>query len=514
MSDPTAIPRRFVTDILVDARVVDASQVEAALARQRETGRRIGETLVELGFVSEEDIAWALARQLGITFVDVRAETLDPALVKAYPEHLMRRLQLVPVMVADGRLVVAAADPTDAGAAGEIAGHAGLPVDLVSATPSAIARALDEVLGVRRHRHARRTAPDADVRFDAVWERSGEMFLQFHLSLALRLGAGEVHFVQDGGPVHVHHRIGARLVPSPDEPPESMEALSGRLEAFGLPPAAGRERHDCCSGVVEVDGRERPFHASRLVGRHRTSITLRLLREIDDRVRLDGLGLDPVDVARLRQLATEPAGLILVCGPVGSGCSTTLAALLAELPTEERRWLVVARDQRLWPAVPGLVDVVSGPPVARWREVAAAHGADGLVLDGGLEGRRVRGALGSATHGRWVLARSDWEDTFPLLEWLAGHPHTRGLLARRLRAVIQQRVVAVPVAPGTPEAHVAVFEVLFATGGIRAAIREGAPAARLAELARADGFRSLEERIRALRGDRDPDGPAASRRAA
>jgi type II secretory ATPase GspE/PulE/Tfp pilus assembly ATPase PilB-like protein len=494
---PPVGQRRHVTAILVDAGVVTDAQVDAGLERQRETGRRIGESLVELGFVSEEDIAWALARQLGLTFVDVQAETLDPALVRSFPEQLLRRLQVVPIVHPEDRLVVAAADPTDNDALHELEALAGCRVECVTATATAIARALDDVLGARPARRARRAAPDPDVRFDVVWDRSGETFLRFHLSLALRLGATEIYFVQAGGSVNVYHRVGTHVLPSPDESSEALDVLSGRLEALGMPEAGDHESHHRCSAVVEVDGRDRPIHASRLVGRDRTSITIRLPRDGGDRATLDQLGLDALDAARLRQLATEPSGLVLVCGPSGSGCGATLAALLAELPTDDRRWLVVARDHRRWPSVPGLVDVLTGPPVSRWRQVAAAHGADGLVLDGGLEGHRIRRVLGGATHGRWVLARTDWEDTFSLIEWLSRHPHVRARLGRRLRAVIQQRRVAAPPSQGQPAARRAVFEVLFVTEALRAAIQQGANGAHLAGLARADGFRSLGERIAA-----------------
>ena len=491
------VQRRHVTAILVDAGVVTDAQVDAGLARHRETGRRIGESLVELGFVSEEDIAWALARQLGLTFVDVQAETLDPPLVRSFPEQVLRRLQVVPIVHSEDRLVVAAADPTDRDALVELEALAGCPVECVSATATAIARALDGVLGARPARRTRQVTPDPDVRFDVVWDRSGETFLRFHLSLALRLGASEIHFVQAGGSVNVYHRVGTQIVPSPDESSEALDVLSGRLEALGMPEGGEHEGHHGCSAVVEVDGRDRPIHASRLVGRDRTSITIRLLGGPGERATLDELGLDAVDAARLRQLATEPSGLVVVCGPSGSGCSTTLAALLAELPTDERRWLVVARDHRRWPSVSGPVDVLTGPPASRWRQVAVAHGADGLVIDGGLDGHRVRGVLGGATHGRWVLARTDWEDTFSLIEWLSRQPHQRARLARRLRAVIQQRRVAAPPSQGEPGAHRVVFEVLFVTEPLRTAIQQGADGARLAGLARADGFRSLSERIAA-----------------
>ena len=140
---------------------------------------------------------------------------------------------------------------------------------------------------------------------------------------------------------------------------------------------------------------------------------------------------------------------------------------------------------------------MTGPATRRWRLLADAHGADGLVLDGGLDGTRVSGVLDSACHGRWVLARSDWDDSFAMLEWLARQPRGHGVLARRLRAVIQQRMVAAPPLPGAPGARRPVLEVLFNTEAMLAALQNAASARQMNVLARGDGFRSLGERIQA-----------------
>src|SRR5437867_1027755 len=69
---PPRVNSRTITAILLEAGVVTSAQVDEGLALQRRTGRRIGESLVELGAVTEEDIGWALAQQLGLPFVDVQ----------------------------------------------------------------------------------------------------------------------------------------------------------------------------------------------------------------------------------------------------------------------------------------------------------------------------------------------------------------------------------------------------------------------------------------------------------
>src|SRR5207245_3632725 len=119
-------------------------------------------------------------------------------------------------------------------------------------------------------------------------------------------GATEIHFVQAGPSLHVLHRVGAHLAAVQHEPASVMEALVGRLESLGMPTAGRQESHHAWSGVIEVGGSERPIFASRLIARDRASITIRLLRDPGERARLERLGLDPLDLARLRGPPAEP----------------------------------------------------------------------------------------------------------------------------------------------------------------------------------------------------------------
>lgn len=527
MDEPTAAPRKNITAILIEAGAVTADQVDVALARQRETGRRIGESLVELGFVSEEDIGWALARQLGIPFVDVRPETLDADLLRSFPDGALRRLHAVPLFRSEGRVTAAVADPTDREAMQELERLCEAPASCVAATPSAIEQALDEVLGRRHGARARGTDAPTES-FEVVWDRSGETFLNFHLKHARRLGTPEIHFVCAGGWLHIRHRAATRLSTLGREPAGVMDLLLARFESLGMAPLAEGAGHREFTARCDVAGTPQAVRVSLLVTRESASATVRLLPETADGAGLESLGLEPLDVAQLREQLSRPSGLVLVSGPGDAGCSATLAALLAECATDERRWAVFTRERALWPAVPGFVDVVTGATAARWPRIAVAHALDGLVVDGGLAGRRVRAVLAGPAHGRWVLARTDWPDSFALLEWLARTPDGRLALARRLRAVIQQRRVATPRAnaahapgagldpraahdadaPGGPAEPLLrpVFEVLFPGDAVRDGLLAGAGAGELRALAARDGFHPLSDSLKAgvQRGRLDP----------
>ncbi len=515
-------PHKTIAALLVESGAITLEQVDVALARQRETGRRIGESLVELGFVSEEDIGWALARQFGIPFVDIRPETLDLELVRSFPEGALRRLQVVPLFRAEGRVTAAVADPTDHDSMQEFERLCESPASCVAATPTAIGLALDDILGRAPDTGSQRFEPATEATLNVLWERTGQSFLNFHLTQARRLGVVELHFVCADGWLHVKHRAASRLCTAASEPAAVADVLLTRFEALGMKPLAGGDEHREFSATCPIGYLQQNVRVSVLATRRSLSATVRLLSDAIEPRRIETLGLEPLDLAQLREVLLQPSGLLLVSGPMGSGCGTTLTALLAEFPTEDGHWVVFTRPDRR-PLVPRAVELVSGASLARWRRAAMVHALDGVALDGGLEGHRVRAVIDSATQGRWVLGRTDWEDSFALLEWLMQAPGGRVAVARRLRAVIQQRLVATPHAnaaapsgdgkdraysldgPANPF-HSPVFEVLHMTDALRQGVLAGASATELRAIADADGFRSLSEHLRSgvRRGRLDP----------
>lgn len=507
-----AAPRKTITAILVEGGAITPEQVNVALERQRETGRRTGEVLVELGFVSEEDIGWALARQLDIPFVDVRPDTIDLELMRSFPEGSLRRLQAVPLFRAENCITAAVADPTDLEAMQEFERLCGVRAACVAATPSAIGRVLDVVLGRPPGSAARSSIVVAGRQPKVAWERSGESFLGFHLAEALRLGINEVHFVCADGWLQVRHRAATRLWTVAREPASATDLLIARFEALGMRPLTGGDDHREVEANCSIGEGFARVRISLLAAHDGLSATVHIRLLDHARPRLESLGLEPLDVAQLREALNEPSGLLIVSGPAGAGCSTTLQALLTEAFTDERRWVVFSPEAGPR-TVPTGVDIVQGPTCGRWRQIAMMHAIDGVVLDGGLRGRRVRAVMDARMHGRWMLARTDWEDTFTLLEWLMLAPGGSSVLARRLRAVVQQRLVATPRAnaarsdatdgsaghslagPRQP-LRVPVFEVLHPSESFRHALLAGARAHELRAIAKADGFRPLAESLR------------------
>jgi hypothetical protein len=135
-------------EILLEQGFINAQDLGGALAAQAgQRGRRLGELLIDLGLVSHKMVGIALALQHGVPFLSLAGRTLDPELSDVVPAALARRLHLVPLARGADRLRVAVADPGDRAFADELRAATGLDVEPVVALPQEIARAQEALYG-------------------------------------------------------------------------------------------------------------------------------------------------------------------------------------------------------------------------------------------------------------------------------------------------------------------------------------------------------------------------------
>jgi MSHA biogenesis protein MshE len=107
--------------LLIREGLIASEQLEEALLLQQGTGRRLGELLVDWGWVSSRAICIALAEQYELEYVDIEEVELDREVASRLPKQLARAHQALPLRrLPDGRLLVGVADPTDVGAADEL----------------------------------------------------------------------------------------------------------------------------------------------------------------------------------------------------------------------------------------------------------------------------------------------------------------------------------------------------------------------------------------------------------
>jgi Type II secretion system (T2SS), protein E, N-terminal domain len=134
-------------DMLVETNVITETQLQLGVDHHRRTGLRLGDALLQLGFVNEEMLKLALCFQLDVTFVELDRFSIDRGLASLVPRAFAEQHRLLPVARVDDVLTVALADPTDVWIAENLEAMTGCRVRLVMSTDAGFQRAFSRVYG-------------------------------------------------------------------------------------------------------------------------------------------------------------------------------------------------------------------------------------------------------------------------------------------------------------------------------------------------------------------------------
>ena len=352
MSEPARAVKIRIGDVMVAQKVITASQLSQALEQQKRTGRRLGRILVEAGMCSEEQIAEAVARQLGIRHVNLKFHNLDNELVRRLPESLARRFRAVLLEDRSSSYVVGMADPSDLFAQDELQRALKRPVEAAAVSEEHLLQAVDriyrrteEISGLARE--LEQDLGDAYVDFGALGAAVGAedapvvRLLQTVFEDAVQANASDVHIEPQERTVLIRFRIDGILQKQTEADTKIGPAIVLRLKLMaGLDISEKRHPQD---GRFNVKVREAPVDVrlSTMPVQDGESVVMRLLNRKAGLLSLDGIGM-PVDMlTRFRTLLQRTNGMVLVTGPTGSGKTTTLYAALAEINSVEKKIITV-----------------------------------------------------------------------------------------------------------------------------------------------------------------------------
>lgn len=141
------VTKKLVGELMIDSGVITRTQLNQALARKKETGRLLGETLVELGFAREEDVVGVVATQYRIPYLPLKQCEVDKELLKAIPRELAVKYRCFPVDRISTVTTVAMENPLDIKALEEIRQAAGGTVLCFVSTPSEILSSIEQHYG-------------------------------------------------------------------------------------------------------------------------------------------------------------------------------------------------------------------------------------------------------------------------------------------------------------------------------------------------------------------------------
>jgi type II secretory ATPase GspE/PulE/Tfp pilus assembly ATPase PilB-like protein len=340
-------------ELLLGENLISAEQLERGLAVQHAHPKlHLGEILIRMGAIDNLTMRRVLARKLGIPCVNLRHFRFEPVDLKEVHREFMRKRMIVPLFRVDARMVVAVENPLDLALIQELAFFTKLKIEAVMATHDDLVDAMGLELF---------SASVQDKPAEPVGEPGGEPFSLAESGVgpsdntvvrlantivmdAFEGAASDIHIesMRGNNPVRVRFRKDGVLYHHSDIAPEFREALVSRIKIMSRLDISEKRRAQ--DGKVNFER----FGPARIELRVVTIPTVDGAEDVVLRIlsaprivqpRQLGLAADVFDA--LEQLIHKPQGLLFVCGPTGSGKTTTLHALMSSLNTPDRKiWTV------------------------------------------------------------------------------------------------------------------------------------------------------------------------------
>ncbi|OGF59025.1 MAG: type IV-A pilus assembly ATPase PilB [Candidatus Fischerbacteria bacterium RBG_13_37_8] len=349
-------------EILIKHSLISRDQLDKALEHQRTNGGKLGSNLVQLGFVTEDDITRCLSKQFGVPSVNLSFFEIDGSVLELVPSEVCRKYDLIPVNKAGATLTVAMSDPTNIHAINDINFITGYSVEPVVAAETSIKEAIDKYYGSAHTVELQKTLEKVQEQMEVedvgdvqVLEETEELDLS-DLTKAVEeapvvklvnkiifdaciRGASDIHVEPYEKEFRIRYRIDGVLYIVLNPPIKLKDAITSRIKIMS--------RMDIAEKRLPQDGRikvklkiqdrikELDFRVSVIPCLFGEKVVMRLLDK--DRLMLDmtKLGFETESLNKFEVAIEKPYGMILVTGPTGSGKTNTLYSAIQKINRPE-----------------------------------------------------------------------------------------------------------------------------------------------------------------------------------
>src|SRR5436190_7764934 len=344
-------PQRGFGERLVEAGYISQTQLDLARREKKRHGGLIGQTLVSLGFVSQEIISAFVAKESETRIVDVNRSVIDKAVLQLVAFETAKRLKALPLSRENGALTVALADPCDVVAIDTLQQLTGLAIEVVSAperdilnclelhygTGESIERSIEQAMdeqGLDDGKASRRPVREvnlAEAGVDAPIIRLVDQII----ARAVSLRASDIHFEPEEKTMRIRMRIDGILYQDVLVPKSMQSPVIARLKIMANLDVTEQRLPQDGRATVYAGRREINLRVSSLPTAHGENLVLRILDSAAQGVNLLGLGFGAREYELFQEAVHRPHGVVLVTGPTGSGKTTTLYAVLKEVTSLE-----------------------------------------------------------------------------------------------------------------------------------------------------------------------------------
>lgn len=349
-SENMSLRRERLGRVLLDAGLITQEDLANALDEANRQNKRLGETLVQQGKINREQLGEALATRYNLRYVNISKINIDEALLEMLPEEFIVEKQVIPVASNGSRLVVAMVDPMDRASIDEITFLTGMRPQVVITTPFDFqemqqryfsdlthSTLIEEIASSEREQGA--TESMRQQQEAELTDQSNPLvkLVNSIIEEAIQRNASDIHIEPRKRKYVVRFRIDGILKSMVDIPQNMENSFVTRIKVMARLDIAEHRRPQDGRFGMKHRGVEYNLRVNTLpVGDNREKIVIRILRPSKNITDFQELGFDDLDCQKLQTFYESPYGMVLVCGPTGSGKTTTLYTILNKMNEDSR----------------------------------------------------------------------------------------------------------------------------------------------------------------------------------
>ena len=449
--------RKRIGEILVNRNRITPDQLNDVLRIQKETARPLGQILVEKGLLADEELRELLAEQLGIPHVWLRKGLIDPRIVHVLPKEKSLLFQAIPMFKINNVLILAISDPHAFFIIDEVSKITDLDVEPVLCRSDDIAEAIheyyqkdvsfDEAMIDMGDSDLElvQIAPEKEIsELEEIAEGSPVINLTNMILLkSIRDGASDIHIEPQVNRFRVRVRIDGILYELMSPKMEMHPAVVSRLKVMANLDIAERRLPQDGRIQVNLDGHLVDLRFSSMPGIRGEKVVLRILDKNRAILNINKLGFEPAMLGQFKNILKRPYGLLLACGPTGSGKTTTLYAGITVLNSPEKNIITIEDpvEYQLDGINQNQVKDSIGLSFARFLKHALRQDPD-IVMVGEIRDRETAEiAIQASLTGHLVLSTLHTNDSPSVITRLLEMGVEPYLISSSLMACVAQRLV-------------------------------------------------------------------------
>ncbi|MBI4845253.1 MAG: Flp pilus assembly complex ATPase component TadA [Candidatus Omnitrophica bacterium] len=345
-----------ILEVLTRSNFLTKEQLDEAVAAQKKTGRQLSEVLTTMGYMSQKDLVIVLSQSLNIPPINLKKVKIDSSVIGIIPREMAEKYQAIAVSKIGKIVTVAMVDPLNVLAIDELKVLTNYEIKIVIAMPEELKAAINTFYSESANEQIKGFIDNVkemdleliEEKIDAEVTVNTQKLLRdiedapvvkvtnMILTEAIKHKASDVLIEPQEKGLRLRYRLDGILHEFPGPPKSMHEAIVSRIKVMAVLNIAEHRLPQDGRFKIKVNEREVDFRVSIMPSSHGEKVALRVLDKSVVVLDIDRMGFEADPLKKIKELAMEPHGMMLICGPTGSGKSTTLYSILKYIDDPEK----------------------------------------------------------------------------------------------------------------------------------------------------------------------------------